>query len=413
MSNRRISVLALMLGMTGASFGCSQASNIPPAPGSEGLDGGGAGGSSGDATTSSGTEGGAVTKGGSSGGAAEGGAAEGGATADGAAGGAAEGGATEGGAATEGGSSGGASNADGAATEGGGSGAGGDAATGPSGPPPPGPVCSQTATWGAGTELAISASSDATSLDNNLGAITPDELTIAWTIGTGSSAVIAYADRAADTDPFGEPQTLSASSFAQDRVAVSPDGLRLVVVSSDRQGFLELTRTARSGASNTFGAASVGSYSNFVGILPMGESFGDPVLSADDNTFYYSIYGRPGETDTIARTTRLVSTDAWPSGALLPATSVLAEEQEEVTLRRRPTAISSDDQTLFYWDEVSGTERATWINTSTGVFTGFVDLGARQWANPNTACTRLYYSDQPGAASLDGATALDLFVCSN
>jgi hypothetical protein len=365
----RGSLLALALGMSVAASGCSQTSTSPPPSPDDGLQSGGSRGSS-------------------SGGATDAGAARG---------------------AADGGGAGDATDREGAAEGGGGAAEGGDAA-GPAGPAPPAAACSQTALWATGTQLAISASPD-----NSLGAITPDELTIAWTIGTGSSAVIAYADRAAETDAFGDPQTLSASSFADDRVALSADGLRLVVVNGDRQGFSEMTRPARTGAGNTFGAPGVGSYSNFAGILATtSESFGDPVLAADDDAFYYSIYGRPGQKATIARATRLTPHDAWPIGALLPTTPVLAEEQEEVALRRRPTAVSSDEQTLFYWDEVSETERATWLDTATGAFTGFVDLGARRGATPNAACNRLYYSDEPaGAASLDGSAPLDLFVAAD
>ena len=418
----RSSLLAFALATGVATFGCSHTSTPPPSQdnspdsgGSQGsssggtTDGGAARGATDGAAAGSGTDGAAAAGSGTDGAAA--GSGTDGAAAGSGTDGAAAGSGTDGAAAgsgTDGAAAGDATNMGGAAD---GGGAEEEASGGgPSGPPPPASACSQTAIWGTGTELAISAPSD-----NNLGAITPDELTIAWTIGTGSSAVIAYADRAAETDAFGEPQTLSASSFADDRVAVSADGLRLVVVNADRQGFSEMTRTARTGTGSTFGAASVGSYSNYAGTLATTtEAFGDPVLSADDEAFYYSIYGRPGQTSTIARATRLTATDAWPVGALLPATPVLAEEQEEVTLRRRPTAISSDEQTLFYWDEVSGTERATWLDTSTGVFTVFVDLGARQWANPNLACTRLYYSEEPaGPASSDGAATLDLFVASD
>ncbi len=413
MNIARASFLAFAVG-TGVAAGCSHTTSPPPPTQDNGLDGGGSSSSSSGGTNDGGGAGGA-TDGGGVGGATDGGGTRG-ATDSGAAGGGTDGGdaggGTEGGAAgggTDGGAGGDATGMGGAA-EGGGADAGREDAGGPSGPPLPGPVCSQTAIWGAGTELAISSSS----LDNSLGAITPDELTIAWTIGTGSSAMIAYADRAAETDAFGTPQTLSAASFADDRVAISADGLRLVVVNGDRQGFSEMTRTARMGTGNTFGAPSVGSYSNFAGTLATTtQAFGDPVLSADDEAFYYSLYGRPGQLNTVARSTRLLPSDAWPVGALLPTSSVLEEEQEEVLLRRRPTAISSDDQTLFYWDEVSGTERATWLDTSTGVFTGFVDLGARQGANPNTACNRLYYSDAPAGASSDGSATLDLFVASD
>ncbi len=186
-------------------------------------------------------------------------------------------------------------------------------------PPPVGTVCSQTATWGAGTLLSIS-----TPDDDELDSITPDELTIAWTEGTGSSATIEIADRASKTDAFGAPQSLPAGQYTADRVSLSPDGLRLVVVNADAHGFSELTRSART-SSSAFGAATAGSYSTLNGIIPPEASYGDPLLGADDAVFYYSVYGGT-QTATIYRSARLLSTDPWPAGAALPASTGLAAQ---------------------------------------------------------------------------------------
>jgi hypothetical protein len=281
---------------------------------------------------------------------------------------------------------------------------GGDAAPGPEagdegggGPPPPAAICSMSATWMTGTLLTISTSSD-----DELDAVTPNELSLVWSVGPVGTATLEYVDRAAVGDAFGPPQTVPAGSFATDRAALSPDGLRLVVVNSDGQGFSELTRTSQLSPGNTFGAPGVGTYGNLNGILAAGESYGDPVLSADDHTFYYSVYGG-SLTATIFRTSRLFAGDSWPAGAALPASSGLAAQG---SLRRRPTGISSDDQTLFFFDEVMGTERAAWISESTGAYDMFVDLGIRTMAAPNTACSTLYYS----AA---GASTIDLFSAAN
>ena len=263
-------------------------------------------------------------------------------------------------------------------------------------PPPVTPVCSQTAVWGAGTPLAISTSSD-----DELDSITPDALTIAWTEGTGSSATLEIADRASTTDPFGAPQSLAAGQFTADRVALSPDGLRLVVVNADAQGFSELTRSART-SSSAFGAAATGSYTNLNGALSSGLSYGDPLLGADDAVFYYSVYGG-SQTATIYRTARLLQGDTWPTGAALASSTGLAAQG---TLRRRPTGISSDEQTLFFFDEVMGIERAAWIDLSTGAYDAFVDLAGYRLASPVSACDALYYSAQ-------GTSSVDLFVANH
>jgi hypothetical protein len=253
--------------------------------------------------------------------------------------------------------------------------------------------------WGTGVLLSIS-----TGMGDELDSITPDELSIAWTTGQGPSAQVFYADRGASGDTFNAPQMLAAGQFTADRVALSANGLRLVVVNADGLGFSELTRTSRMGSSTAFGAPATGSYTNLNSATLMpGQSYGDPVLSADDNAFYYSVYGATGQTQTIYRSARLLPGDMWPDGALLlPSTGL----QAQGALRRRPTAIASDEQTLFVWDEVMGTERAAWIDEKTGAFDVFVDLGFRSMAGPNASCTDLYYSAQAGSI-------VDLYVAPN
>ncbi len=267
---------------------------------------------------------------------------------------------------------------------------GGVSADGSYMPPPVTPVCSPTATWAPGTVLAISSAAD-----DVLDAITPDELTIVWTEGSGGSATVEIADRAARTDPFSPPQALPAAQFTADRVAISPDGLTLVVVNADARGYSELSRAVRT-SSSAFGTASTGSFANLDGALPVGASCGDPLRSADGAAFFYSVYGG-SQTATLFRTSRLLEADAWPPGAALAASTGLAAMG---ALRQRPTGIASDEQTLFVWDEITGTERAAWLDASTGHYDAFVDLGNRSMATTNVTCSHLYYS-APGTGSVD------------
>jgi hypothetical protein len=258
-------------------------------------------------------------------------------------------------------------------------------------------VCSPAVLWGSGTSLGLAIEAGAA-----LGAVTPDELTIAWTYSTAAGIAVAWADRASSADPFGATQTAAGGYFADDRVALSPDGLRLVVVDADRQGFSELTRSTRTGAGNAFMDASSGSYVNFAAAgLTAGQSLGDPVLSASDTAFYYSVYDGV-QSATIYQSLRLLPGDPWPVGAVLSDAPQLAANG---SVRRRPTAISSDEQTLFFWDEAVAMERATWVDPLSGAFDTFVDLGTRSGAGPNATCTRLYY-----AAATDSGAADLLFA---
>jgi hypothetical protein len=263
------------------------------------------------------------------------------------------------------------------------------------GPPRPPAVCVPSAILGTGTLIPLSSPS----ADDRLDSVTPDELSIAWTIGQGGATTLEYADRTDTGSAFATPQVLATGPFAIDRAALSFDGLRLVVVNADGQGFSELTRASRMPPGNTFGPTTTGTYANLAGALSAGKSYGDPVLGADDASFYYSVTESTadgGATPTIFRTARIRPGDTWPSGASLPSNSG--------PLQGRPTGIASDDATLFY-TSVGGSEVAAWQNDSTGDFDTFVSLSPRVSVAPSFDCHRLYYS-------ASGATSLDLFVAS-
>jgi hypothetical protein len=260
------------------------------------------------------------------------------------------------------------------------------------GPPIGDASCNPSAAWGTGTLLAAS-----TSTDDLLDAITPDELTIAWTEGASGARFVYYADRTSASSAFGSPQNLGQNNFTADRVALSPDGLRIVVVNADAHGFSEAKRGSRAG---TFGAFSEGGFTNINADVAAGASVGDPLIGETDTQFYFSVYGT-SSTTTIYRSLRLTTSDPWGNGGALDVASGLLEVGSN---RRRPTGISSDGRTLFFYDQVSSTERAAWINEGTGVFDSIVDLGARNWAAPSSSCGSLYYSSA-GASSIDLFTA--------
>jgi hypothetical protein len=73
------------------------------------------------------------------------------------------------------------------------------------------------------------------------GAITADELSIAWTASSGDVYV---ADRSKVTEPFGAPIKVNgAEVLARDRAALAPTGTGLVAVSADRGAFVGYDRT--------------------------------------------------------------------------------------------------------------------------------------------------------------------------
>ena len=228
--------------------------------------------------------------------------------------------------------------------------------------------------------------------------ISGNELSIAWVVPIDdATATVMYADRTSASEAFGAPRTLIPAEgyFALDRVALDHEGLRLAVVRADRHGFGVAVRA--SGA-EPFGAPEPEEYSNLNPyqreVEPRDSFVGDPVISADGLAFVYSEYGGDIQ-DTVRVSLRQFPEDAWTSTEAFSVPE-LAREGE---LRRRPTGISTDLKTLFFWDEIAGAQRAAWRPTPLEPFDHFVDLGAFEGAQPNATCRRLY-------VALDGDLAV-------
>jgi hypothetical protein len=252
-------------------------------------------------------------------------------------------------------------------------------------------VCSPTAQWSDGTLIPTAS----TSAKDVFGSITPDELTIVWTSITDAGPVIHYADRQSATDEFRPFGSLSMSDYySAERPAVSPDGARVIVIRKDRKGFGEYVRQGRfhpfeiTPSEDSFGALNNQGY-----VLETNEFFGDPVLSSDDRTLYYSRYGS-GAPATVFAAVRSGPV-SWQLGSPVDGGPLL----DDCGARRRPTGVSADGLTLFYYDESSRSERATWRKDTGSAFSGFVELGSSTPAQPNTACTALYFSVRAGDAS--------------
>jgi hypothetical protein len=275
----------------------------------------------------------------------------------------------------------------------------------PDAPPAP-PLCNPTATWGTGTLLAISTPD----LDR-FGSISADELSIAWmTPGTADggtlsdaggadggtvSGVVHYADRVSTAVPFGPPQVLPAIAgyFSLGAVALSPDGLHLIIVRADLQGFGEVTRPARG---TPFGTTVDQTPFSQLNLLAGNGAVDDPAMAGSGTALAISNYGFD-MSFSLTLTHRPMVGSAWMGWDRRSETELRVDPTGKL---RRPTGVAADERTLFFWDEVRGIERAAWRDSIPGMFTTFLDLGPRQFAQPNAACTRIYYS-APGASSVD------------
>jgi hypothetical protein len=273
------------------------------------------------------------------------------------------------------------------------------------------PVC-WAMNWSAGSTLA----SASTAGDDTLGSISADDLNVAWlavAADAGNARVVHYANRHYPTDAFSPPLLLDPGTDADldAGMALSVDGLRLIVVLPDRKGFTEYVRDTVDDPFTTPPAETQFTQLNtqISHYLPPGALCADPVLSADDLTFYFSVYGVEDvsgnyggyvDSHTIYSSTRTPFV-SWPQAAAVMGEAIEAH----CSARRRPSGISSDQLTLFYWDELSGSTRAAFRSSIDAPFDTAVELGNRPFAQPNPDCTMLYYSGTDGAADTDVLTA--------
>jgi hypothetical protein len=268
-------------------------------------------------------------------------------------------------------------------------------ATSDAGPRPlPGAACPVGSTWGAPVLEPFS-----TAQDDVNPALAGNSLTLVWSTGSGNP-VIHYVDRAQETDPWGQEQMLVSTAAplrAGERVAVTDDGLQLYGIAADGRSIVQLTRESVLGE---FGPSSGGSVSNLnmaLAAFAADEQVADLVLGASGLSLLYRRVSStaPG----LFLSLRLLTSDMWPVAMPFAKQAELLPSGGKV---RRPTGLSRDLRALFYWDEVTSTERVGMFAFDAPVATVFEDLGARRGAAPNGACSRLYFSTS-------GATSLDIF----
>lgn len=235
--------------------------------------------------------------------------------------------------------------------------------------------CAPGGVWGAGSAVPSSAGAGA-----SLVGVTPDELTLVWSEASGSERLYFVADRASVNEAFGAPRELGDMSV----LAVSPDGLRLAVLSLDHSALVALTRVDRA---SDFGSEAEGEFSALdADARDKGWSFSSGVFSPDDRTLFYTV----GAADSkyLLHVARRADAGPWGVGTLL--------EQCELEVHggygRYPTGVSADGKTLFFFDSWRGVTRAAWRAAETSAFTWFKDLGRLSGAQPNASCDRLYFS---------------------
>lgn len=261
--------------------------------------------------------------------------------------------------------------------------------------PPVIALCDQPLTLGEATRLDISTSSD-----DLLGAVTPDELVIAWIVVEASTVTMYYASRTNSDEPFGAASTLLIDA-APDPIALSPDGLRALFVDADRRGFSSVTRSSVEEPFGDPGKMDLELLEPDTAQLPEDEAYADPVLAPTDLSLYFSRFGG-GRTMTLFVSDRFSELDFWPQARAVPVSAAL---QANGANRLRPTGISADRQTLFLWNDAEQDELVATADPATGGFEAPESLGALRGATPNADCTRIYYS-----TATAGDESVELYV---
>ena len=248
-------------------------------------------------------------------------------------------------------------------------------------PPAPVPVCSTMVSY-AQTNVLFELGPSGTIL----GSVTPDGLTVAWTIPGSSSPgdskppSVLIADRCSTDSAFDLPQTVDMGAFAigQDKVALSPDRLRLVVLRADLQGFLELRRTDPSSA---FSPPAEEDFTDInSSVSGTGDALGSPTIAPNDESF---IYMRAQVIQESRRTTGA----RWPTGSPMSI-----EYAQGSSKQLKPSALSKDLLTIFVWDEEKLVESAAWRTYPTDPFERIVRVGVIPSAQPSSSCNALYFA---------------------
>jgi len=116
-----------------------------------------------------------------------------------------------------------------------------------------------------------------------------------------------------------------------------------------------------------------------------GWTWSEPAFGASgDRLFYIVDRGQP----YVYESQWDAQSASWTAGVQLPNPEFMGPSP---SVRRRPTGASSDDRTLFFFDEVSGVERAAWRTDPSQPFSYFEDIPAAPEAAPNLDCSALYF----------------------
>jgi hypothetical protein len=243
-------------------------------------------------------------------------------------------------------------------------------------------ICRQGITW----STAARVTSIAPAGFDRFGSISASTLTVAWSTSAG---VIYVADRTSNIGAFGTPVAIDPGTIqlANDRVALAPNGLLLIATLADGSSFATFVRSSI-GAPWGPNPSVTDPFHTLAAILSEpGGAFSEPVESADGLSFFYLVAVGTG-LPVLYESAWNAAMSQWDDGTPLPNAEFAITSAGQV---RRPTGASADGRTLFFFDEVSGNERAAWRDSPTSPFDQFVDLPNLPEAVPSGDCVTVYF----------------------
>jgi hypothetical protein len=221
--------------------------------------------------------------------------------------------------------------------------------------------------------------------------VTPDELVAVWTSPEVPSIRHLIAERGTVAYEFGEQNELSLTDVP---IALSPDGLRLTLVSSDGMTLKEMGRSTRG---ELFGTPSEGPYANLNDKLAAdNDTLWSLALGQDDLNLAYVTYDTLSGRSSLWVGGRDTLTDPFEVGEKLPS----CETEGTAEAMRGPTSFSSDGLTLFFYDQVRGISRAAYRTSLSEPFEYFVDIPSGGELFVNEDCSRAFSGNPSGAGAL-------------
>lgn len=236
------------------------------------------------------------------------------------------------------------------------------------------PLCDKAAVWAAPVVVPLAGA---------FASISADELHVAYYEAQDAGpAALVVADRASTSEAFGAGR---AFGFAVDTtgVSLSKDGLELLATFG---GDARLASRVR--PTDPFGVPG-----------RPGFQFGG------EDQLYRSPVMLEGGGFLLAWTTasvgQLAFTEIAKDGAVYRQVPVIPQAELLNTSpggaeAPRPTGMSADGRTLFFYDEARKVAKAAFRPNRTCPFTTFVDLGDRPGVVPNASCTALYSRSPAG-----------------